>query len=70
MRHTRKLSLKRETLTQLTTDQMAAVAGGSHACVTEGCTAGVTHGPSFDVDCPTLPVNHCFVIYITQGNCT
>ena len=67
MRQTRKLSLKREALTQLTTEEMAAVAGGSHACVTEGCTAGVTHGPSFDVSCPTLPINDCNVIDLTRA---
>ncbi len=48
----RTLSLKRESLAVLSTDEMAGVAGGSHAC-------GVTHTASFDVDCPTLPVNVC-----------
>ena len=62
MRHARKLSLKRETLTQLTTDEMTAVAGGSHACVTDNCTDRVTHGPSFDAQCPTLPLNYCIQI--------
>ena len=63
MRQPRKLSLKRETLTPLTTDEMAAVAGGSHLCVTEYCTTGVGHGPSFEYYCPTLPLNEC--VYIT-----
>jgi len=51
---TRSLSLKRETLAALTSDEMSAVNGGSHLC-------GVTHGPSFDESCPTptLPVNVC-----------
>ncbi|HEX8002711.1 MAG TPA: class I lanthipeptide [Mycobacteriales bacterium] len=50
----RSLSLKRETLTALSDDQMSSVQGGSHLC-------GVTHGPSFDQSCPTptLPINEC-----------
>lgn len=48
----RSLSLKRESLAALTTDEMTGVAGGSH-----GCTVG--HGPSFDQACPTTPVNFC-----------
>ena len=57
----RTLNLKRETLTELTAGEMAAVNGGSHACVTEGCTSPVTHGISFD-NCPTLPINECLVV--------
>ena len=58
MRKNRSLALKRETLSELTTTEMAGFAGGSHACVTEGCTNPVTHGTTFDV-CPTLPINDC-----------
>lgn len=51
------LSLKRETLTELTTAELDIVVGGSHTCV---CT--VTHGPSLDEACPeppTLPLFPC-----------
>ena len=70
MRQARTLTLKRETLTQLTTDEMATVAGGSHVCgVTDACTDGVTHGPSIDVNCPTLPINPCLApVGVTFGD--
>ena len=63
MRNARRLSLKRETLTPLSPDEMTGVAGGSHLCT-------VTHGPSFDQACPTptLPVNIC-VDEATQRTC-
>ena len=49
-----RLSLRRETLAALTSDELTAVNGGSHACT-------VTHGPSIDQACPTptLPVAIC-----------
>jgi hypothetical protein len=54
-----RLSLRRESLTALTDDELGAVAGGSHLCE-------VTHGASFDESCPTVPVNACVrVIYET-----
>ena len=56
----RKLSLTRESLTELTADDLVAVAGGqalTHLC---GPTDRCTHGPSFDERCPTLPINECF----------
>ena len=57
MRH-RSLSLKRETLTELTGAELAGVAGGSHLCpVTDACLH-----PSFDEPCPTLPVFTCIAI--------
>lgn len=62
MRNARRLSLRRETLAPLTTDEMVAVAGGSHLCaVTDNCGETVTHGPSIDQTCPnpTLPVVLC-----------
>ena len=50
----RSLSLRRETLAALSSDEMSAVNGGSHLCT-------VTHGPSIDQTCPdlTLPVVLC-----------
>lgn len=50
----RRLTLNREALTALTTDEMSSVNGGSHLCT-------VTHGPSIDQACPTptLPVAIC-----------
>lgn len=49
-----RLSLKRDALTALTTDEMSSVNAGSHACT-------VGHGPSIDEPCPTptLPVAIC-----------
>ena len=63
MRDARRLSLRRETLTVLTSDEMSGVAGGSHLCT-------VTHGASFDVACPipTTPINEC-VNEVTQRTC-
>lgn len=54
----RSLSLKRETLSPLTSDELSAVAGGSHLCLTDN----VTHGPSIDESCNTLPVYQCLSI--------
>jgi hypothetical protein len=50
----RTLSLKRETLAELSAAEMTSVAGGSHACP-------IGHGPSFDEPCeiPTLPLTPC-----------
>jgi hypothetical protein len=49
----RSLSLQRETLADLTSDELGSVAGGSHACA-------VTHGPSIDETCFSLPVTDCW----------
>ncbi len=54
MRH-RTLSLKRETLTELTSVEMLAVNGGTH--VGCGTTGQVTHA-SVD-SCPTIPIGPC-----------
>jgi hypothetical protein len=55
MPRTRTLSLKRETLTELTPTEMNAVAGGSHLCAaTDNCTH-----VSVDVQCPSNPVTNC-----------
>ncbi len=53
---TRKLSLKREILTELSDAQLSSVAGGSHAgcAITDNCLH-----PSVDQACPTLPINPC-----------
>ncbi len=53
----RRLTLRREALTELTGPQLASVAGGTH--LTCGATDKCTHGLSFDA-CPTVPVNICF----------
>jgi len=63
----RKLSLKREALTELSATDLAVVAGGqallTHAtCGTCGVTDACTHGISFD-RCPTLPVNECTYMF-------
>ncbi len=65
MRQNRTLSLKRETLTELTPADMTAVAGATHAGC--GTTGQVTHA-SFD-HCPTLPVNECPVFDIGSLSC-
>lgn len=47
----RTLSLKRETLSELSSAELDLVVGGSHLCT-------VTH-ESIDASCPTLPVLLC-----------
>jgi len=62
MRDARRLGLRREALSPLTTEEMVSVAGGSHLCaVTDNCGETLTHGPSIDQTCPspTLPVAIC-----------
>ena len=61
MRDVRRLTLTRETLADLSSDEMADVVGGSHACT-------VGHGPSIDQSCPTptLPVAICATGIVTQ----
>lgn len=57
----RPLVLRKETLTPLDTDELSAVAGGSHQCVTytvvpTGCgCSGIW--PSLNVDCPSVNLN-------------
>lgn len=57
----RTLSLKRETLAALSSDEMSGVVGGSH-----GCTIG--HGPTIDETCPTptLPVAICVADFLRE----
>ena len=52
----RKLALRKESLTELATDELSEVAGGSDACVTytyvvTGCMCTGMY-PSLNVDCP------------------
>ena len=61
MNNARKLSLKRESLADLTSSDLANVAGGqalTHA--TCGITDRCTHGATFDY-CPTIPLNECHI---------
>lgn len=56
----KSLSLKREALSELSTDELGHVAAGqalTHTTcnVTDRCT----HGRSFDETCPTFPINPC-----------
>ncbi|HWL34690.1 MAG TPA: hypothetical protein VNQ77_00715 [Frankiaceae bacterium] len=56
----RTLTLRRETLSELTSGELGAVVGGTHAgcAVTDGCT----HGPSLDARCPTTPLLPCLTL--------
>ncbi|HEV2890019.1 MAG TPA: hypothetical protein VGX28_06550 [Frankiaceae bacterium] len=55
MSQTRALSLRRETLAALTSDELTVVAGGSHLCAaTDRCTHA-----SIDASCPTVPLADC-----------
>jgi hypothetical protein len=52
----RTLALRKETLTALDTDELAAVAGGSRTCVTftvvpTGCNCTGAY-PTLNIDCP------------------
>ena len=63
----KSLSLKREALAELSSTELVSVAGGyalTHLTCTVTDRCG--HGPSFDAQCPTLPINEC-KIYI-QAN--
>ena len=54
----RRLTLRREMLTDLGGGQLRAIAGGTH--VPTDCACGITHGFSCEVcPLPTLPVNSC-----------
>ena len=66
MRHNRALSLKRETLTELTSGEMTAIAGGTHAGC--GVTANCTHY-SFDA-CPSVPINCITTVIAVTDACT
>ena len=67
MNNARKLSLKRESLADLTSSDLANVAGGqalTHA--TCGITDRCTHGATFDY-CPTIPINECPINIAISG---
>ncbi len=54
----RKLVLRKETLSALESDELSAVVGASHQCVTytivlTGCMC-TAYAPSLNVDCPTI----------------
>src|SRR5687767_1379636 len=61
----KSLSLKRESLAALSTDELGAVAAGQQALLTHATcgTCGLTdtcgHGLSCVSPCPTIPVNPC-----------
>ena len=61
MRKSRSLSLKRESLADLTTSELGVVAGGQQELTHLACnvTDYCTHTRSFDEPCPTVPVNPC-----------
>lgn len=59
MQNARRLSLRRESLAPLTGAELGAVVGGSHGCPTEAECDPLTHGPSLDAPCPTVPVLLC-----------
>ena len=64
----RALTLKREALAELTSVDLVSVAGAQQQLLTHltcNPTDGCGHGPSFDQDCPTVPVNYCLpAIYV------
>ena len=55
---TRKLSLKRESLSDLTSSELGAVAGGQQELTHETCGLCLTQVWSYD-NCPTTPINDC-----------
>ena len=58
MRNARKLTLKREALSELSTGDLTAVAGGQQALTHATCGLCLTQVWSYD-NCPTTPVNYC-----------
>jgi hypothetical protein len=68
MRNFRTLSLKRESLTELTTNELVSVNGGQQELTHLGCnpTNECGHGPSFDERCPTLPINVCTAPFVAS----
>jgi hypothetical protein len=57
----KSLKLHRESLSDLTTAELGAVAGGAQDLSHLYCnlTDECGHGRSFDQPCPTFPVNPC-----------
>jgi hypothetical protein len=58
MRNARKLSLKRESLSDLSTGELGSVAGGQQDLTHLTCGLCLTEAWSY-ADCPTVPVNEC-----------
>lgn len=58
------LSLRRETLSELSTAELGRVNGGQQLLTHITCdpTDDCTHGPSFDEKCPTFPINPCLTL--------
>ena len=56
----KKLALNKETLTELSSEELGQVAGGTHlTCYTCNVTSGVgCVGPTFHY-CATIPVDQC-----------
>ena len=64
MKPQRRLALKRESLSDLASDDMRAVIGGTHIVTDCGC---LTHGLSCEFcPTPTLPVNICITTIRTM----
>ena len=58
MRNARKLTLKRESLADLSSDDLTAVAGGQQELTHATCGLCLTQVWSYD-NCPTTPINYC-----------
>ena len=57
MKPQRRLALKRQSLSDLASDEMRSVVGGTHIYTDCGC---LTHGATCDsCPTPTLPLNPC-----------
>jgi len=67
MKQSRKLVLRSQHVTDLASDELAAVVGGTHV----GC--GVTHGMTCEVECGVIsdPLNECLpaVVSIPIRDC-
>lgn len=65
----RNLVLRKETLSELATEELAGVVGGSHQCVTftiipTGCNCSGAY-PSLNIDCPVTRVTDAIAATIT-----
>jgi hypothetical protein len=69
----RTLVLRKESLTELATDELAAVAGASHHCVTysvvpTGCICTGPY-PSLNIDCKTVSITDAIVGTVEVSYC-
>ena len=70
MRNARKLSLKRESLAALTTDDLSAVGGGAEELTHVTCGLCLTQVWSYD-RCATVPVNECvYIVWASTPMCS